>query len=122
MSIPCISITGLPEFANNAIHSKTNKVDPNANNAYLSLFLSKHGSNGKNMSSLSIPPKAFECSDSSESLKINSSDVENKLAASACWQNSSTIEGRHTCQKCNRIKTLYIPSFIRHYTFLFLIR
>lgn len=33
-------------------------------NINLSLFLSKHGSNGKNMSTLSIPPNALENSDS----------------------------------------------------------
>jgi hypothetical protein len=41
-------------------------INPKTKNGYLSHFYSKHGSNGKKMSSLSIPPKALECSDSSE--------------------------------------------------------
>lgn len=45
--------------------------------ANLSDFFSKHGSNGKNMSSLSSPPKALESSDSSTSLNIKVSETVN---------------------------------------------
>lgn len=65
----------------------------------LSDFFSKQGSNGKNMSNLSTPPKALENSDSSWSLKRKVSDVVNSRASLACRRNSSTIEGKHTCSE-----------------------
>ena len=65
--------------------------------ANLSDFFSKHGSNGKNMSNLSSPPKSLESSDSSRSLNIKVSDTVNRRAAFDCWRNSETTDGRHTC-------------------------
>ena len=74
-----------------------------AKNVNLSHFFSKHGSNGKNMSSLSIPPKALESSDSNRSLKIKVSDTVNNRAAFAWRRNSSTMDGRHTCYREDEI-------------------
>lgn len=54
------------------------KFDGKANNTNLSHFFNKHGSNGKNISSLSSPPKSLEKSDSSKSSKMKVSDVVNK--------------------------------------------
>lgn len=72
---------------------------------YLLQFFNKQGSNGKNVSSLSKPPKARESSDSSRSSKMKASDTMNKPPALACLRNSETTDGRHTCShKTNRCK------------------
>ena len=61
----------------------------------LELF-SKQGSKGKNVSSLSHPPKARESSDSSRSSKMKESETTNRPPALACLRNSATTDGRHT--------------------------
>lgn len=68
------------------------------NMTYLSDFFSKHGSKGKNISSLSGPPKATEKSDSNMPLAARLSGRENNRADLASRRNSSTMDGRHTCQ------------------------
>lgn len=64
------------------LEKETKKI--NNKSIYLSHFFNKQGSNGKNMSSLSNPPKLLEYSDSSKPLNIKVSDGVNKLATFAC--------------------------------------
>jgi hypothetical protein len=78
---------------------KKKKIQLNNNVTHLSLSFNKQGSNGKNMSSLSIPPKALERSASNKSSKTNNSADMKSRAAFACLRNSSTTLGKHTCQK-----------------------
>lgn len=65
-------------------------------------FFSRQGSKGKNVSSLSNPPKARESSDSSRSSKMKESETMNRPPALACLRNSATTDGRHTYSQ-NRI-------------------